>query len=184
MSVNDPAADSSCAHNHLDGNAVQRNEISAIRVATWNVAAVNNNPFEFWVSTEDEEYNNLMQAVDVFFRSPNDDVPVHKIFTHKMYLDLVNEMERTGMINLDRLSSFWTIDYSQRMAVAEFLRDPELGSKRLLSMPDRITNTINLVNGGTIHRPSVVNAYCGGQLSSISEWWPQWLSFIFHTEVH
>ena len=39
--------------------------ISTINVATWNVAAINNNPFEYWITHSDEEYNALMDAVQV-----------------------------------------------------------------------------------------------------------------------
>ena len=39
--------------------------ISTINVATWNVAAINNNPFEYWITHSDKEYNALMDAVQV-----------------------------------------------------------------------------------------------------------------------
>ena len=39
--------------------------MSTINVATWNVAAINNNPFEYWITHSDEEYNALMEAVQV-----------------------------------------------------------------------------------------------------------------------
>lgn len=37
----------------------------------------------------------------------------------------------------------WETEYKGRMAVSGFLKDKHIGSKRLISMPDRITNTIN-----------------------------------------
>ena len=61
--------------------------------------------------------------------------------------------------------------------------DKLLGTKRLASMPDRITNTINLHNGGLAFRPSALNAYNGEPLSSLDLWWFQWKKFMFHTEV-
>jgi hypothetical protein len=33
-----------------------------LRVATWNVAAVNNNPFEYYITHDDPAYNALMAA--------------------------------------------------------------------------------------------------------------------------
>ena len=50
-------------------------------------------------------------------------------------------------------------------------------------MPDRITNTIALADGQTCSRPSVINAYDDGDLSSIEAWWGQWLTFMFATPV-
>ncbi len=32
-----------------------------IDAVTWNIAAINNNPFEFWVSHHDAEYLTLME---------------------------------------------------------------------------------------------------------------------------
>jgi hypothetical protein len=42
-----------------------------VRVATWNIAAVNNNPFEYWVTHSDPAYNHLMEGVQVCFMCEN-----------------------------------------------------------------------------------------------------------------
>ena len=34
-------------------------EKSTLRVATWNIAAINNNPFEYWITHDDADYNRL-----------------------------------------------------------------------------------------------------------------------------
>ena len=34
-----------------------------LRMVTWNIAAVNNNPFEYWITHQSEEYAVLMQKV-------------------------------------------------------------------------------------------------------------------------
>ena len=34
-----------------------------LSVATWNLAAINNNPFEYWISHSDESYKELMDQV-------------------------------------------------------------------------------------------------------------------------
>ena len=36
-----------------------RPDPSALRVATWNIAAINNNPFEYWITHDDADYNRL-----------------------------------------------------------------------------------------------------------------------------
>jgi hypothetical protein len=40
---------------------------SALRVVTWNVAAINNNPFEYWITHDDDpRYDHMMRAVRLF----------------------------------------------------------------------------------------------------------------------
>ena len=39
-----------------------------LNLVTWNIAAINNNPFEYWITHEDAAYNKLM--VDVQVREP------------------------------------------------------------------------------------------------------------------
>ena len=41
-----------------------------LRVSTWNVAAVNNNPFEYHVAHDDTAYDALMAAVEALVESP------------------------------------------------------------------------------------------------------------------
>jgi len=36
-----------------------------LRAVTWNVAAVNNNPFEYWITHDDPAYNTLIDGVQV-----------------------------------------------------------------------------------------------------------------------
>lgn len=36
-----------------------------LRVVTWNIAAVNNNPFEYWITHQSREYARLMHDVQV-----------------------------------------------------------------------------------------------------------------------
>jgi hypothetical protein len=44
---------------------------------TWNIAAINNNPFEYWITNKDPNYNKIMDDVSVFIDNPGDsDVPV------------------------------------------------------------------------------------------------------------
>lgn len=55
---------------HTVGAPGGRNHLSAttaLRVVTWNVAAINNNPFEYWIThDEDPSYDSMMQAVRRF----------------------------------------------------------------------------------------------------------------------
>ncbi len=54
------------------------------------------------------------------------------------------------------------------------IQDDLLGSKRLASMPDRITNTINVENSDEpVCRPTVINMY-SDDLSTLPIWWKKW----------
>ena len=32
-----------------------------VSVLTWNIAAINNNPFEYWITSDDKNYNEMMK---------------------------------------------------------------------------------------------------------------------------
>ena len=108
---------------------------------------------------------------------------IHSIFTDKMFAELQAEMQNQDISGLAELEQFWIDDYRQRMAIRGFLKDKTIGMKRLSSMPDRITNTINLHDGGRYTRPTAINSYNRGSLDSVDAWWALWKEFMFHTSV-
>ncbi len=55
---------------------------TTLRACTWNIAAVNNNPFEYWITDDDEAYIALMHGVQLFLADPARDAPVHRAFTN------------------------------------------------------------------------------------------------------
>ena len=70
-----------------------------------------------------------------------------------------------------------------RPIIAGFLKDKSLGSKRLASMPDRMTNTIQTTDGGgAVCRPTVINCY-DQATDSREAWWGQWREFLFRKQV-
>ena len=53
-----------------------------LHLVTWNIAAINNNPFEYWITHDDADYNALMEGVQSFIDQPGErDVPVSQVFT-------------------------------------------------------------------------------------------------------
>lgn len=51
-----------------------------LTVASWNIAAINNNPFEYWITHNDAAYNKLMTDVQNFIDAPGTkDVPVNTV---------------------------------------------------------------------------------------------------------
>jgi len=152
-----------------------------MRIATWNIAAINNNPFEYWITyKENPDYERLMVDVESFIENPGDkDVAVSQVFTQKMFDELDQRLTGVGWVSV---KSYWDTDFSKRKIISEFMKDPLLGSKRLASMPDRVTNTINTADGKQVFRPTVINMY-EGNLDSQEAWWKQWETFMFDTKI-
>jgi len=153
-----------------------------LSITTWNMAAINNNPFEYWLTIQDHpKYEKLMLDVEQFIESPESkDVPVHKVFTEDMYNKLEARMKSVGW---ESVRSYWNSDYRHRNIVSQFLKDPTLGSKRLASMPDRVTNTINIIGSDEpVCRPTVINMYAE-DLPDLETWWTKWEAFMFDTPL-
>jgi len=148
-----------------------------LSVSTWNVAAINNNPFEYWITMKNPGYEELMVNVEKFIDTPgNLDVPVNDVFTQEMFERLDSRLVKLGWTSM---RSFWENDFRSRKIVSQFLKDPLLGSKRLASMPDRVTNTINLANRKQpVCRPTVINMY-EGDLDTMDMWYDAWENFMF-----
>jgi len=158
-----------------------------LRVLSWNVAAVNNNPFEYWITHPSPSYKQLMQSVEDFIVQPGeDDVRVDQVFTDAMFRRLVEKMRAhmkdVSAPDLDTVSNMWESDYRGRRVVSQFLRDGVIGKKRLASMPDRVSNTIQLSSGKLAFRPTVINCYAG-EIRSLDDWFEKWLAFFFEGGV-
>jgi hypothetical protein len=142
---------------HADGTSITTNAASVIQssapitMTTWNIAAVNNNPFEYWITHDDEAYNALMDDVQAFIDAPGEkDVPVDTVFTPEMYAELAAEMTAVGFEGIETVTAMWEADYRKRNIISGFMKDKDIGNKRLASMPDRITNTINTLDEGAV----------------------------------
>lgn len=114
-----------------------------------------------------------MENIEHFIENPGDkDIPVNQVFTEPMFTELEQRMNQAGWGNV---RSYWESDYQHRKIISQFMKDGELGSKRLASMPDRITNTINVEGSDQpVCRPTVINMY-SGDLSTLALWWKKWM---------
>ena len=99
-------------------------------VSTWNIAAVNNNPFEYWVTYPDAAYNDFMRRVEQIIAS-QDELVVNQIFTESMFSELIDELKALDFGGLEPLRLLWRQDLSCRSAITGFLKDKALGEKRL-----------------------------------------------------
>ncbi|KAL7531592.1 hypothetical protein ACHAWF_003840 [Thalassiosira exigua] len=167
------------ARNGLAAMAASRRKL---QISTWNIAAINNNPFEYWITyDENPEYEKIMTGIETFLENPGTkDVPVSEVFTEEMFSQLGKRMDAVGW---DNVRSYWDSDFKKRKIISGFMKDPLLGSKRLASMPDRVTNTINVAGSDEpVCRPTVINMY-DGDLSNLNLWWTAWEKFMFDTPL-
>ena len=151
---------------------------TTISTLTWNMAAVNNNPFEYWLTHPDPFYEQLMQQVEAFVESPGAaDVEVGAVFTPAMYAELDALMTEQGWDHAEEAAAAYA-ELAKRKIISGFLKDKELGNKRLMSMPDRVTNTIDVVGGGMACRPTVISSFAG-DMATVDKWWVHWQEFLF-----
>ena len=61
------------------------------------------------------------------------DVPVSSFFSDAWFAELRSLMEAEGWEGLDRIEQLWKEDYGQRNIISGFLRDKNIGHKRLAS---------------------------------------------------
>eukprot|EP01036_Dinobryon_divergens_P041560 gene41560-55098_t len=79
-----------------------------LRLVTWNMAAINNNPFEYWITHDDPIYNTLMNDVSSFINSPGArDIPVHEVFSEDMFKELIQSMETVGWKHTKDIEAYW-----------------------------------------------------------------------------
>jgi len=181
----------------LKGAQQKRQRLKSLRAAkggisalTWNIAAINNNPFEYWMTHTDERYAQLMEAFEQAIDKPElpingaeVDISVSEVLTEALYGELRALMASEGWSGLEVVDQMWHEDFSKRKIVSGFLKDKALGSKRLASMPDRMTNTILVASSSEpICRPAVVNNF-KDSLGSVTEWWTHWKDFMFCAQL-
>jgi len=157
----------------------------ALEAVSWNMAAINNNPFEYWISYGNEAYGKLMEDVQGFIENPGDrDVPVCAVFSDSMFTELKELMLDHGwdQKHVQETEAHWEGEYRDRRIISGFMKDSTIGSKRLASMPDRITNTINLANGKQAFRPTAINCY-EDEFESLEDWWEKWKTFMFKNKL-
>ena len=138
-----------------------------LTIATWNIAAMDTNPFEFWM-THSEKYDSLMQGLEQLLDCPGgEDLPMNAVFSETMFQELKGLMHREGWDGLETLDTMWREDYSKRRILSDFLKDKMLGEQRLLSTPDLVTSRIHRAGHGRFpaQRPSVVNHFAGNLLT-------------------
>ena len=77
-------------------------EDQCLSAVSWNVAAVNNNPFEYWIQYFDDSYDCFMRLVEEFMQDDSKDFPVFQIFTDTMFDELLHEL---SVINADKVGN-------------------------------------------------------------------------------
>ena len=99
------------------------------------MAAINNNPFEYWITTDIVSYNNMMRNMSQVITAPQEpaDVTIEEIFTEQMFSELIRDVEqvtRWKNDHIEKVKKIYNDDYKKRKAISEFLKDPLIGKKR------------------------------------------------------
>jgi hypothetical protein len=177
--------------------------------STWNIAAINNNPFEYYASSSaardaraasegedgDASYSNFMRGVERALRDDTDERAdmLDDVLRADMLDVLVDKLNRAGLcdVRAERCREYY-VSYARGRSTRAYLRDVDVGAKRLCSMPDRVTNTVNvemrgddssgIVNRRTVYRPTVINCY-DGRFADEGAWWDAWVAYMFDTRV-
>ena len=108
-------------------------------------------------------------------------MPVSQVFSDEMWTELKALMVAQGWPGIDDVAARWEAEYAPRKIVSGFMKDKTLGDKRLASMPDRITNTIN-TRRGVRNRPTVINCFAG-DMTTTAKWWANWKDFMFKEKL-
>jgi hypothetical protein len=92
-----------------------------LAVTTWNIAAINNNPFEYWITfKQNPEYEKLMINVENFLENPGDkDVKVNQVFTEEMFTKLDSRLTGVGWTSV---RSYWESDFQNRNIISGFMK--------------------------------------------------------------
>ncbi len=190
-----------------------------LKAVTWNIAAINNNPFEYWITSQDPSYNSLMSNVSQFIVStPSSfDQSISTVFNDKMLGELLDLLQDAKLLSpasstgtptttstdaavggmrgmgsttttnslatVDDLRNYFTTNFANKKIISEFIKDGIIGKKRLVSMPDRVTNTINTADGKVVLRPTVINCYDHANLKDLNNWWKEWKLFMFQKDI-
>jgi hypothetical protein len=91
---------------------------------------------------------------------------------------MIELMTQAGWNGLEETKAQYHNVYKNKKIITEFIRDDTIGKKRLTSMPDRLTNTIETSSGAIALRPTVINCY-SEPLNTLDLWWGSWKSFMF-----
>mmetsp|Transcript_72616 Transcript_72616/g.135649 ORF Transcript_72616/g.135649 Transcript_72616/m.135649 type:complete len:617 (-) Transcript_72616:180-2030(-) len=155
--------------------------LGSLKVVTWNVGAINNNPFQQWTTHDDPDYTSMMLDIEAFRESPGEaDVPLSEVFKEAWVDELAELMKEMDWPEVHMAVDWFKQHYMFRGIVTGFMKalDGEIGAKRFVSMPDRLTNTLQLEGGALAYRPAACNCY-RKKFVDLDDWWQQWKGFMF-----
>jgi len=107
-------------------------------------------------------------------------VHIDTIFSQEMFDKLEGRMKE---VEWSSVRNFWNNDLRHRRIISDFMKDPMIRSKRLVSMLDRVTNSVYVDDSREPKcRPTVINTY-DGDLSNLDVWFDAWQSFMFDKDL-
>ena len=157
---------------------------TSLACTTWNLAAINDNPFEYYMDSPDPAYAAMLSAVERHLDKPGTRECTLGECVPKGFVQALDaRMRARTWPGTDAVRNLWETRLRHQRIVSDFLKDAELGRKRLISMPGRMTNTVDTA-AGPVYRPSVISPYAGRALASKAAWGRAWLRFLFDADPH
>lgn len=152
---------------------------SQLRCTTWNIATINDNPFEYYMDSSNTSYSHMLNAVEKLIDMPSArECTLDECMPPRFISGLFAHMHKRPWYGVDKVHELWENTLKHQFIVSDFLKNAEIGRKRLISMPGRMTNTVSTPSGKS-YRPSVISPYTGPALASKTVWSRAWLRFMF-----
>eukprot|EP01084_Bolivina_argentea_P298681 514746_1 len=137
---------------------------SGLNVMTWNIAGINNNPWEYYVSIDDKNYNTLMENIEQFLTNKGKNIQVGNVLNQidKDFFAKISKLIQDKEILTEQKDNNFDsvlkndVNKYLNMNVCDFLSNKFIGEYRLISWPDRLLNTIDNDKSGDnyIYRPT------------------------------
>lgn len=154
-----------------------------LKVMSWNVAGINNNPWEYYVNLDDDNYNALMHHIECFLTDTGKQIKVQSVLDSidTNFMSKISNLLMTKCkLSHDKFSALMEeekLSTHLSMNICDFLSNKWIGEQRLISWPDRLLNTIDDANGSYLYRPAVINYY-QKRFESAAHWFQLWIAFM------
>ena len=122
-----------------------------LKVMSWNIAGINNNPWEYFVCLEDDNYNNLMSHIESFLTKTGKQMKVRSVL-ESIDSDFFGALQK--LLSSDKLKAFNNLNFDALikenvskyldLSIPDFLSNKFIGENRLISWPDRLLSLVSI----------------------------------------
>ena len=156
----------------------ENKENETLKVMSWNIAGINNNPWEYYVCLKDKNYNELMSNIETFLTNTGQEIKISSVL-QSIDAEFFNKLKQLLGEKCSNFDELIVKDVNQYLdlSIPDFLSNKLIGEYRLISWPDRLLNTIDNKNNTYLYRPTVINYY-QKTFKDASDWFGLWCTFM------